>query len=124
MHDGGDLVVLQRRAGGAERGLLVVEEGLHGGADRLHVDAVPVHVGEPQIEVEDFARHRPLHHLAGDLHDGRAVALGDQLRRHPRRFLAEQPDRLLRQHVGVHVDGGGAGHGLMFMNYLLTVVPA
>ncbi len=73
---GGDLVVLQRRAGGAERGLLVVEEGLHGGADRLHVDAVPVHVGEPQIEVEDFARHRPLHHLAGDLHDDRAVGLG------------------------------------------------
>ena len=52
--DGGDLVVLQRRAGGAERGLLVVEEGVHGGAHRLHVDAVPVHVGEAQVEIPDF----------------------------------------------------------------------
>ena len=109
-HHGGDLVVLQHRAGDAERGLLVVEEGMHRGADRLHVDAVPVHVGKPQVEVEALARHRPLHHLAVDLHDGRAVAVDDQLRRHPRRFLAEPPDRLLRQHVGVHVDGGGAIH--------------
>jgi hypothetical protein len=34
-----------------------------------------VHVGQAQIEVPAFRRHRPLHHLAGDLHDGRAVGL-------------------------------------------------
>ncbi len=105
---GGEAVVLQRRAGQAERALLVIEERLHRGADRLHVDAVPVHVGEPQIEVPALARHRALHHLAGDLHDGGAVTLLDELRRHPRRFAAEPPHRLLRQHVGVDVDGDRA----------------
>ena len=107
---GGNLVVLQGRAGGAERRLLVVEEGVHGGADRLHRDAVVVHVGQAQIQVPTFPRHRPLHHLAPNLHDGRAVGLRDQLRRHPRRFLAEPPDRLLRQHMGVDVDGAAACH--------------
>jgi hypothetical protein len=105
----GDLVVLQRRAGGAQRRLHVVEEGLYGGAHELHRDAVAIHVGEAQVEIEDLARHRPLHHLAVDQHDDRAVLLG-QLGRDARRFLAEQADRLLRQHVGVHVDGDARGH--------------
>ena len=108
--DSGDLVVLQASASGAEFRLLVIEEGVHGGADGLHLDAVLVHVGKPQIEVPAFRRHRPLHYFARDLHDRRAVALRNQLRRHARRFLAEPPDRLLRQHVGVDVDGAAGFH--------------
>jgi hypothetical protein len=107
---GGDLVVLQDSAGGAERRLLVIEEGMHGGADGLHVDAMLVHVGKTQIEVPAFLRHRPLHHFARDLHDRRAVGLRNQPRRHTRRFLAEPLDRLPRQHVGVDVDGTAAFH--------------
>jgi hypothetical protein len=107
-HHGCEAVVLQRRAGQAERALLVVEERLHRGADRLHVDAVAVHVDEPQIEVPALARHRALHHLAGNLHDRRAVVLLDELRRDPRRLAGEPPHRLLRQHMGVDVDGDRA----------------
>ena len=104
-----DLVVLQRRTGDAQLRLHVVEEGLHGGADELHRDAMAVHVGEAQVEIEDLARHRPLHHLAVDQHDDRAILLG-QLGRDARRFLAQQANRLFGEHMGVHVDGDARGH--------------
>jgi hypothetical protein len=101
------LLVLKRRAGGCERRLLIVEEGVHRGADELHVDAVPVHIGEPEIVVPDFLGHRLLHNLPGDLHVDGAVGLRDQLWRDARRLLAQKPDRLLRQHMSVDVDRRG-----------------
>jgi hypothetical protein len=108
--DGGDLVVLQDGAGQAERRLGVIEEGVHRGADRLHVDPMLVHLGKPQVEVPALPRHRPLHHLARDLHNGRAVRLRHELRRNPRRLLAQPANGFLRQDVGVDVDSGAAGH--------------
>jgi hypothetical protein len=104
-----DLIVLQRRAGATERGLLVVEEGVNGGGDELRGDAVLIHVAQPEIEIVDLRRHRPLHHLAGDLHDGDPVVMG-QLRRDAQRFLAQEPDGLLGQHMGMHVDGDRRAH--------------
>jgi hypothetical protein len=109
-HDRGEFVVLQRRANGAKRRLLAVEERLHRRAHELHGDAVAIHVAQPEVEIEDLARHRPLHDLAGDLHD-HAPVLVDQLRRDARRFLGKTPDRLLGQHVGVHVDRDWGVHG-------------
>jgi len=107
--DAGDLVVLQGRTRGAKRGLLAVEEGLNRGAYELHGHGVAIHIGEPQIEIMDLARHRPLHDLAGDLH-GRDPVHFPQLRCDPRRFPPEQPDGFRREHVGVYVNGEARAH--------------
>jgi hypothetical protein len=107
--DGGNLAVLHGRAGRRERRLLMVEEGVNRGGEELHGHAMPVHVAQPEIEIEGGARHPVLHDLAVDFHDG-APAGADQLRRHAGRFASQPPDRRLGQDVGVHVDGDAWAH--------------
>ena len=85
----GNLFVLDHGTREPERRLAVVEESEHRRRQHLHVDAVGVHVAQPQAEVPDFRGHRVLHHAAVDLENDLRRADALEHWRNLRRFLGD-----------------------------------
>ncbi len=67
-HQPRDLVVLDRRRGNADRGLLVIQPGLRRHRQHMHVHLGRIHVGEAALDIVAAAGKRLVRH-AGDFED-------------------------------------------------------
>ncbi len=105
----GDLVVLERGRRRGQRRVLVVEIGLRGRREHVHIDLGGVHVAEAALQLPAAARERPVGR-ARDLENREIGVDRGELRGDPGRLLGQQPDRLVGEDMGMTINGAGPGH--------------